>query len=144
MQTCCIVLTVKSTCSHQWQKDTQFIQVRAPQNLHFCNILPCYQFRQNTNFWTFRIKQPTFISGQYWAYSPIVTIWLLLQKSGLTSQTASANPLRVRRSSWKSAVSLSKRNCFERLCEQANVDPWGTAYKICKSKFKNKKKQPKS
>ncbi len=44
----------------------------------------------------------------------------------------------------KSAIARSKRDHFEKLCEEANVDPWGTAYKICMSKFKNKTQQPKS
>ena len=30
------------------------------------------------------------------------------------------------------------------LCEEANVDPWSTAYKICMSKFKNKTQNPKN
>ena len=41
----------------------------------------------------------------------------------------------------KSAIACSKRNCFEKLFEEANVDPWGTAYKICMSKFKTTKKR---
>ncbi len=44
----------------------------------------------------------------------------------------------------KSAITRSKRGCFEKLCEEANLDPWGTAYKICMSKFKNMPQQPKN
>ena len=44
----------------------------------------------------------------------------------------------------KSAITRSKRGCFEKLCEEANIDPWGTAFKICVSKFKNMPQQPKN
>lgn len=36
----------------------------------------------------------------------------------------------------KSAIKRSKRNCFMELCNDADQNPWGTAYRVVMSKFK--------
>lgn len=36
----------------------------------------------------------------------------------------------------KKAVKKSKRECFKKLCDEANVDIWGTAYKVVMAKLK--------
>lgn len=62
-------------------------------------------------------------------------------------QIASGNRLRVRRNFWSQVLPAAKKKCFEKLCElceEANVDTWGTGYKIFMSKFKNMTQQPKN
>lgn len=45
-------------------------------------------------------------------------------------------PYRAARAALNTAIRLSKKACFNELCHEANVNPWGNAYKVAMSKIK--------
>nr|AMS38363.1 hypothetical protein [Bactrocera tryoni] len=67
----------------------------------------------------------------------------LQRNRGETNENRLREEFKSHKKLLKSAITRSKKSCFEKLCEEANIDPWGTAYKICMSRFKNKQQQPK-
>lgn len=46
---------------------------------------------------------------------------------------------RVARGRLSKAIKASKSSCFKRLCDEADINPWGTAYRMVMSKVKGKR-----
>ncbi|XP_070132607.1 uncharacterized protein [Drosophila bipectinata] len=55
---------------------------------------------------------------------------------GSENLTTRTEEFKAAKRALKLAIKASKRECFQKICDEAEVDPWGTAYKVVMKRLK--------